>query len=158
MQMKFRPSFLLLLILLGALPGAVHAGAAAMSSRPHDRGDALAQEAPPLTASQRQSLEKIFTANKVATAGAGLLVAGTAKKIYDNLLAEHPNRKLDQRLSAELHTRAGKILSLHGLAMRQSLAVLTPAQIGYLRAQRGKTDTPIDLLEQIGKTYGIGEK
>jgi hypothetical protein len=112
---------------------------------------------PPLIGRQKQELKEILRLNKLASAGVAVRVARIAKDIYANLLAEYPNDKTDRALSAKLHRTAGELLTLHGQAMRQSLAVLTPMQRAYVRDQMGKPDMPADLLELIVKIYALDD-
>lgn len=113
--------------------------------------------APPLSAKQKQDLQEILRLDKLASAGVAIRVAGVAKEIYANLLADHPNDDTHKALSAKLHRTAGELLTQHAKAMRQCLAVLTIEQRHYVRDQMGTPDMPADLLEVIVKIYELGK-
>lgn len=103
---------------------------------------------------QKTALRKIDKENKLRLAAVAVRVAAAAKLLYDNLLSEHPDRRLDQRLSRKMHVTAGELLTIRGQAFRQAVAILTPAQRRLVRKEMQKLDAPVDLLELIGKTFG----
>lgn len=141
------------MILLGAASVGIAASAPPMVHRAQETATA----APALSDQQRMELKEVVRLNKLASAGVAIRVARIAKAVYTNLLADHPNAKTGRVLSAKLRRTAGELLTLHGQAMRQALAILTLEQRHYIRDRMGKPDIPADLLELIVKVYGLDD-
>ncbi|MEO6394154.1 MAG: hypothetical protein ABIP75_20035 [Pyrinomonadaceae bacterium] len=110
-----------------------------------------------LSEAQRTALRKIDRENKLRLAGITVRIGIAAKALYDHLLSDNPNRQLDQKLTRNLHTVAGELLTARGEAFRKAIATLTPAQRRLVKKEMHRLDAPLDLLELIGKTFGLTE-
>lgn len=124
------------------------AGASARASNSRVLSDAQLSDV------QKTALRKIDKENELRLAAITVRVAVAAKQLYDNLLSDHPDRRLDQRLTRKLHAAAGELLTVRGQAFRQAIAILTLAQRQLVRQEMQRSDAPVDLLELIGKTFG----
>jgi hypothetical protein len=122
-------------------------------------GDAHKTEASAtLSEAQKRSILSIQVESAKRAAPAALRLAATVRKIYDNMLAEHPDEKLRARLSEEMRQTTWELLSIKGQSMREAAGVLTPEQKRLIKAEMTKPDAPGDLMEVIVRTFHLPDK
>jgi Spy/CpxP family protein refolding chaperone len=119
------------------------------------------ENAPALTAAQRQSFQDIMqSAEKAATAQAAadvLKLGEIAKRIDRNLLSEKPDEAIHEKLSAELTdavaglVRAAIAIKLN--TVRDLAKVLTPEQKRFVITELDKPGANPDLTELLKKVF-----
>jgi Spy/CpxP family protein refolding chaperone len=112
----------------------------------------------PLSEAQKQAIKSIRSESEKKAAPFALELAATAKKIYENMLAEKPDEQLRARLAQEMNEIVVKILSIKGQSIRDMVGVLTPEQKQLIRREMRKPDAPGDLTDLIVRTFKIPEK
>lgn len=110
---------------------------------------------PPLSAEQRQAMAAVKGEFEKKAAPFALRVAGTAKRIYENMLSEKPNEALRQKLSQELSEAVAGVLAVKGQAFWDAVKVLTPEQKDFLRREMAKPDVEGDLGEVIARLFNL---
>lgn len=106
---------------------------------------------PNLSQAQKVAIKQKLDELKKRAEPQALQLAQTAKRIYENMLADKPDEKLRRKLSQRMKELAGNLVLLKGQSMREAISVLTPEQKQYLRTQMNKPDAPADLTELIEK-------
>jgi hypothetical protein len=112
----------------------------------------------PLSEAQRQALKSIKAEGEKKAAPLALQLAATAKQIYENMLSEKEDEALRLRLSKEMDETLLKILALKGQSIRDTVAVLTPAQKQLVREEMRKPGAPGDLSELIERLFNAPEQ
>lgn len=106
---------------------------------------------PNLSEGQKVAIKQKLDELKKRAEPQALQLAQTAKRVYENMLADKPDEKLRRKLSQRMKELAGNLVLLKGQSMREAISVLTPEQKQYLRTQMNKPDAPADLTELIEK-------
>ena len=111
-----------------------------------------------LSEAQRQAIKSIKAEGEKKAAPLALQLAATAKQIYENMLSEKEDEALRLRLSKEMDETLLKIVALKGQSIRDTVAVLTPAQRQLVREEMRKPGAPGDLSELIEKFFNAPEQ
>lgn len=111
-----------------------------------------------LSEAQLRAIKSIQSASERKAGPLALRLAMTAKRIYENMLADRENQALRRRLSRELHEAAAALLSIKGQSVRDVIGVLTPEQKRLVRTEMRKPGAPGDLMEVIARTFNISDK
>ena len=112
----------------------------------------------PLSSDQLAAFKKIKTETERKAAPVAIELAGTARKIFANMLADKEDQKLRRKLNKQLHLSAGRLLDIKGQSFREMLAVLTPDQKQIVRAEMEKPGAPVDIGDLIDRIFSISEK
>jgi hypothetical protein len=112
----------------------------------------------PLSEAQIQAIKSVRAASEKRAAPLALQLAATAKQIYENMLSEKEDAALRRRLGRELDEAALKLLNIKGQSIRETVAVLTPAQRQLVRDEMRRPGAPGDLSELIARLFNLPEK
>lgn len=110
---------------------------------------------PHLTAAQLQTIESIRAESKKKAAPFALRLASAAKQIYENMLSEHEDEALRQRLSGEMNEVVVELLAIKGRSIRDMVRVLTPEQKKFVKSEMQKLGAPDDLSELIVRMFKV---
>ena len=110
-------------------------------------------QAQTLTSEQIEALKAVKVRSERKAAPLALRLAATARKIYDNMLADREDQALRRKLEGELERIAGKLLAIKGQSIREMVSVLTPEQKKLLKTEMRRPGAPADLSELIAKLF-----
>ena len=113
---------------------------------------------PPLSEEQKKSLKGIKVESEKKAAPIALRFAGIVRQVYENMLADKPDKKLRAKLDAEMKETGWELLMIKGQSMFDAVAVLTPEQKRILKAEMMKPGAPADMGELIEKTFKLADK
>src|ERR1051326_1763384 len=91
-------------------------------------------QAPPLSDEQKRAIKKRLDEIKKRAEPLALRLAQTAKKVYENMLADQPDEALRRKLSNEMKELTGELVLLKGQSIREVVNLLTPEQKRLVRA------------------------
>jgi Spy/CpxP family protein refolding chaperone len=117
-----------------------------------------AENIPPLSEEQKKSLKAIQTEAEKKAAPIALRFAGIIRQVYENMLADQPDKELRAKLDAEMKETGWELLLIKGQSMFDAVSVLTPEQKRILKAQMMKPGASADMMELIGKTFKLTDK
>ena len=117
-----------------------------------------AAAAHPLTEAQVQAIKSIKAESEKKAAPLALQLAATAKQVYENMLSDKEDEALRLRLSKEMDETVVKLLAVKGQSIRDTVAVLSPAQKQLVREEMRKPGAPGDLSELIAKLFDTPEQ
>jgi hypothetical protein len=112
----------------------------------------------PLSEAQRQAIKSLKVESEKRAAPLALQLAATVKQVYENMLSEKEDEALRLRLSKEMDETMSKILAVKGQSVRDTVAVLTPAQRQLVREEMRKPGAPADLSELIERLFNSPEQ
>ncbi|MEP6754132.1 MAG: hypothetical protein ABJA67_01425, partial [Chthonomonadales bacterium] len=111
-----------------------------------------------LSAEQRQAIESINREAMQKAAPVALKMEATARKIYQNMLADHPDDNLRQSLAEDLSGITNQLLTIKGGSIRDAVGILTKEQKLIIQSEMVKPGAPGDLSEIIAKKFGLEQK
>lgn len=106
-----------------------------------------------LTAKQKSAMEAIQAAGEKKAGPVALHFAEVVKRIYENMLAEHPDEGLRVSLSDDMKTTTWELLSIKGQVIRESVDILDLDQKKIVQEEMAKPGAPSDLSELIKKLF-----
>jgi Spy/CpxP family protein refolding chaperone len=122
------------------------------------RDDGKAANIPPLSEEQKKSLKAIKIASEKKAAPVALRFAGIIRQVYENMLADNPDKELRAKLDAEMKETAWELLMIKGQSMFDAMAVLTPEQKRILKSEMMRPGALADMGELIEKTFNLADK
>jgi hypothetical protein len=143
----------LILLLLFAL--AHGAASTARAQTPPGAGGGAGH---PLSEAQRQALKSVKAESEKKVAPLAIQLAATVKQIYENMLSDKEDEALRLRLSKEMDETVLKVLAVKGQVIRDTIALLTPAQKQLVREEMRKPGAPGDLSELIERLFNAPEQ
>ena len=113
---------------------------------------------PPLSEEQKKSLKAIKTESEKKAAPIALRFAGIIRQVYENMLADKPDKELRAKLDAEMKETGWELLMIKGQSMFDAVAILTTEQKRILKAEMIKPGAPADMMELIEKIFKLAGK
>jgi Spy/CpxP family protein refolding chaperone len=146
----------------GEQPAGAQSKAPAMPAKSGQDDDRSAAKRPdpscPLSDAQKQAIQTIVRDNKKKAAPVALRLARTAHQVYENLLADAPDRQRADNLRDQMKDLVGQLVVIRGEAMREAVKILTSEQRRYLRAEIARPGAQGELIEIMMKVFQIPEK